>query len=473
MDAIIVGSGPNGLAAAIRLAQAGLQVQLREARPTIGGGVSSSELTLPGYQHDLCSAIHPLGMGSPFLRTLPLHEYGLTWVQPTLPVAHPLDDGTAAWIAHSLAETVEGLGQDGPRWARIFEPLATQWQALADAILGPRPKFSHPFLLARFGLLALLPATLVARGAFQSKAAQALFAGLAAHSILPLEQPISASFGLVLGLLAHAVGWPLPRGGAQQIADALAAHLRSLGGEILTSCPVDSLAELPPARAILFDVAPRHFSRIAGDRLPVAYRRRLERYRHGPGVFKLDYALAGPVPWRAAACQQAGTIHLGGTLAEIAAAERAPWQGRHAERPYVLVAQPSVFDPSRAPAGRHTLWAYCHVPPGSTVDMTDAIERQIERFAPGFRELILARAAHNTATLEAMNPNYVGGDINNGVQDWRQLWTRPVAQWNPYATPVKGLYLCSAATPPGGGVHGMCGFHAAETVLQREFAARK
>ncbi len=470
LDAIIVGSGPNGLAAAIRLAQAGLQVQVREARPTIGGGVSTSELTLPGYQHDLCSAIHPLGMGSPFFRALPLHQYGLTWIQPTLPVAHPLDDGTAAYLAHSLAETAASLGKDGLRWRQIFEPLTDRWQVLADAILAPRPKFSHPFLLARFGSLALLPGASLARLFFQNQAAQALFAGLAAHSILPLERPISASFGLVLGLLAHAVGWPLPRGGAQQLANALAAHLRSLGGEILTDCPVTSLAELPPARAILFDVAPRHFSRIVGDRLPAGFRRRLERYRHGPGIFKLDYALAGPVPWRAEACRQAGTIHLGGTLAEIAAAERAPWQGRHAERPYVLIAQPTVFDPSRAPAGHHTLWAYCHVPHGSTIDMTNAIEQQIERFAPGFGDLILARAVHNSAALEALNPNYVGGDINNGVQDWRQLWTRPVAQWNPYATPMKGLYLCSAATPPGGGVHGMCGFYAAETALQREFA---
>lgn len=469
-DAIVVGAGPNGLACAIRLAQTGLGVALFEGRETVGGGLRTAELTLPGFRHDLCSAIHPLGMGSPFLRTLPLADYGLEWIQPTLPLAHPLDDGTALALHRSLDDTAMSIGEDGRAWRRLFEPLVNSWEQLAPMILGPLPLPRSPVALAQMGVRALWPAQGLAEWVFQTERGRALFAGLAAHSILPLEQILTASFGLVLGILGHAVGWPLPRGGSQQVADALAAHLRTLGGEIVTGHEVVSLAGLPPAQAYIFDVTPRQLLRIAGDRLPNRYRRQLEQFRYGSGVFKIDYALAGPVPWRAPECRLAGTVHLGGTLGEIASAERLVWQGEHPERPYVLVAQQSLFDPTRAPAGKQTLWAYCHVPNGSTVDMSGRIEAQIERFAPGFRDLVLARCVRGPALMEAYNPNYVGGDINGGVQDLGQMWTRPVRRWNPYATPVKGLYLCSSSTPPGGGVHGMCGYHAAEAVLRAQFS---
>lgn len=469
-DAIVVGAGPNGLACAIRLAQAGLRVALFEGRETVGGGLRTAELTLPGFHHDICSAIHPLGIGSPFFRTLPLADYGLEWIQPTLPLAHPLDDGTALALHRSLDDTAAALGEDGNAWRRLFEPLVKSWEQLAPMILGPLPLPRSPVALAQMGVRALWPARGLAEWVFQSERGRALFAGLAAHSILPLEQILTASFGLVLGALGHVMGWPLPRGGSQQIADALAAHFCTLGGEIITSREVASLAELPPARAYILDVTPRQLLRIAGDRLPARYRRQLEQYRYGAGVFKLDYALAGPVPWRAAACGRAGTVHLGGTLEEIARSERLVWQGEHPEHPYVLVAQQSLFDPTRAPAGKQTLWTYCHVPNGSTVDMTARIEAQIERFAPGFRDLVLARSVRGPAQMEAYNPNYIGGDINGGVQDLGQMWTRPVRRWNPYATPAKGLYLCSSSTPPGGGVHGMCGYHAAEAVLRAQFS---
>jgi phytoene dehydrogenase-like protein len=469
-DAIVVGAGPNGLACAIRLAQAGLGVALFEGRETVGGGLRTAELTLPGFRHDICSAIHPLGMGSPFFRSLPLAEYGLEWIQPTLPLAHPLDDGTALALHRSLDDTVAALGEDGNAWRRLFEPLVNSWEQLAPMILGPLPLPRSPIALAQMGVRALWPAQGLAEWVFQTERGRALFAGLAAHSILPLEQILTASFGLVLGTLGHVMGWPLPRGGSQQIADALAAHFRTLGGEIVTGREVRSLDELPPAQAYILDVTPRQLLRIAGKHLPDRYRRQLEQYRYGAGVFKIDYALARPVPWRAAECGQAGTVHLGGMLEEIALSERLVWQGEHPERPYVLVAQQSLFDPTRAPAGNHTLWAYCHVPNGSTVDMTAPIERQIERFAPGFRDLVLARSVRGPAQMEAYNPNYIGGDINGGVQDLGQMWTRPVRRWNPYATPAKGLYLCSSSTPPGGGVHGMCGYHAAEAVLRAQFS---
>ncbi|MEZ4867331.1 MAG: NAD(P)/FAD-dependent oxidoreductase [Caldilineaceae bacterium] len=466
-DAIIVGSGPNGLAAAVTLAQAGCRVLVLEACATIGGGTRTAELTLPGFQHDICSAIHPLGIGSPFFRNLPLADFGLTWIHPTLPVAHPLDDGTGVALQRSLAATAESMGRDGRAWRRLFAPVAEQWEQLGPMLLGPFPLPRHPIALAQMGIRAIWPATALAEWIFREERAKALFAGLAAHAILPLEQMLTAAFGLMLGALGHAVGWPLPRGGAQQIAVALAAYLRSLGGEIVVNHTVQSLAELPPAQAILLDVTPRQVLRLAGDRLPTGYRRQLASYRYGMGVFKVDYALAGPVPWRAPECQQAGTVHLGGTLAEIAASERAVGQGQHPERPYVLVAQQSLFDPTRAPVGKQTLWAYCHVPNASTVEMTARIEGQIERFAPGFRDLILARHVHNTADLEQYNANYIGGDINGGAQDLTQFWTRPAPRLNPYTTPLKGLYLCSSSTPPGGGVHGMCGYHAAQAALHR------
>ena len=465
-DAVVVGAGPNGLAAAITLAQAGRSVLVREASATIGGGTRSAELTLPGFVHDICSAIHPLGMGSPFLKTLPLAEYGLQWIQPDLPLAHPLDDGSAVALAQSLDETAASIGRDGRAWKRLVGPVAADWERLAPIILGPLPAPGHALTLTSFGLRALWPARRLAQTVFREPRARALFAGLSAHAMIPLDDVLTASFGIVLGILAHAVGWPLPRGGAQAIPNALAAHLRHLGGEIETGCEVKALAELPPSRAILLDIAPKAFLRLAGDRLPPGYRRQLEGYRYGPGVFKTDYALSGPVPWRAEEARRAGTVHLGGTLPEIVASERAVARGQHPDAPYVLISQQSLFDPSRAPAGCHTLWAYCHVPNGSTIDRTTAIETQIERFAPGFRDLILARHTHNTAEMEAYNPNYVGGDINNGVQDLRQLWTRPTLQRNPYTTPLPGVFLCSSATPPGGGVHGMCGYHAAQAALR-------
>jgi phytoene dehydrogenase-like protein len=466
-EAIIIGSGPNGLAAAITLAQAGCSVLVLEAKATVGGGLRSAELTLPGFTHDICSAIHPLGVGSPFFRGLPLTQYGLKWIYPPVPVAHPLDDGTAVFLEPSIEATSTALGPDANAYHHLMAPLVADWAKLLPELLGPFPfPPRHPLALARFGLSALRSARGLAESHFKGERARALFAGLAAHSIMPLEKPPTASFGLVLGILGHALGWPLPQGGSQRLADALAAHLQSLGGEIVTNHPVESLDSLPPARLVMFDVSPRQFLRLAGERLPSRYRRQLEKYRYGPGVFKLDWALDGPIPWRAAACSRAGTIHVGGTLPEIAASERAMWHGPPAEKPFVLVVQQSLFDAGRAPSGKHTVWAYCHVPHGSTFDMTGRIEAQIERFAPGFCDLILARHTMSPANFEQYNPNYIGGDINGGVQDFWQLFTRPILRRVPYSTPIKGFYLCSSSTPPGGGVHGMCGYHAARAALR-------
>jgi phytoene dehydrogenase-like protein len=428
--------------------------------------VGSQELTLPGFVQDVGSAIHPLALGSPFFRELPLAEYGLEWIHPDVPLAHPFDDGSEAVLERSLDATVAGLGADGDAYRALMGPTVRDWQALLHEFLGPLRVPRHPFVMARFGLRAIQPAAGLARRSFRGEAARALFAGLAGHSIQPLERPATAAFGLMLGLLAHAVGWPLPRGGAGSITAALVAHLESLGGEVVTDHPVASLDELPPARATLLDVTPRQALRIAGGRLPAGYRRGLERYRYGPGVFKVDWALGGPIPWTAEACRRAGTVHVGGTLDEIAASERDAWRGRHSERPFVLVTQQSLFDGSRAPEGKHTGWAYCHVPHGSTVDMTEPIEAQVERFAPGFRDSVLARHTMNTSALERFDPNLIGGDINGGVQDLEQLFTRPVPHWNPYATPVPGLFLCSSSTPPGGGVHGMGGSFAARAALR-------
>jgi phytoene dehydrogenase-like protein len=463
-DAVVVGAGPNGLAAAIVLARAGRSVLVREANETVGGSARSAELTLPGFVHDVCSAVHPLAAGSPFFRILPLAEHGLEWVSPPAPLAHPFDDGTAAVLERSVEATAVTLGADAGAYRRLMSPLAADWPLLETALLGPPKLPRHPLALARFGLRALRPARRLAEGWFEGARARALFAGLAAHSFLPLEKVPSAAFGLVLGITGHAVGWPFPRGGAQRIADSLASYFRSLGGEIETGARVGSIDELPPARAVLCDVTPRQLVRLAGDRLPAGYRRKLERYAYGPAAYKVDWALDGPVPWRAKECARAGTVHLGGTLEEVAASERAAWRGEHAEKPFVLVAQPSLFDPTRAPAGKHTLWAYCHVPFGSTFDMTERIERQVERFAPGFRDRVLARSVMSPANLERHNANLVGGDINGGAQTIRQLLTRPTLRL--YSTPRKGLYMCSSSTPPGGGVHGMCGHAAARRALR-------
>ena len=466
-DAVIVGAGPNGLSAGITLARAGKSVLLLEAKETIGGGTRSAELTLPGFVHDICSALHPLGVASPFFRDLPLARYGLEWIFPPVCLAHPLDDGTAVLVHGTVEQTAANLGPDAAAYSRLMGPLVAGWQGLLGDLLAPLRVPHYPLLMARFGLAGLLPAVTLARRAFRGERARAVLAGMASHAMMPLSKPATAAFGLVLALVAHAIGWPMARGGSQRIADALGAHFRSLGGQIITGQPVRSMAHLPDARAILFDTSPRQLVQIAGDDLPAGYRRALSRYRYGPGVFKADYALDGPIPWRAEECLRAGTVHVGGTMEEIAAAEAATWQGEHPERPFVLVAQQSLFDLTRAPAGKHTVWAYCHVPHGSAEDMTDRLEAQLERFAPGFRDRILARCTLTAADMEAYNPNYVGGDINAGVQDLRQLFTRPVARLDPYTTPVRGLYLCSSSTPPGGGVHGLCGYYAARAALRR------
>jgi phytoene dehydrogenase-like protein len=464
-DAVVVGSGPNGLAAAITLAQAGHSVLVLEAEQTVGGGTRTAELTLPGFRHDICSTVHPLAAASPFFGQLPLAEYGLEWVYPPAALAHPLDDSSAAVLERSIAATGETMGRDAAAYRRLISPLATNWAKVAPEILGPLRLPRHPLALARLGLFAVWPATVLARLAFRAEPARAVFGGLAGHSMVALDQPVTAAFGLVLAASAHAVGWPVARGGSQAIATALVRYFHLLGGEVAAGVRVRSVDELPPARAVLFDVTPRQLLSIAGDRLPAGYRRALGRYRYGPGVFKVDWALNGPIPWKAAGCLRAATIHLGGTLAQIADSERAVWQGKHPEKPYIILVQPTLFDASRAPEGKHTAWAYCHVPNGSTFDMTERIEAQIERYAPGFRDCILARHVMPPAAMEQHNANYIGGDINGGVQDMWQFYTRPTLRRVPYSTPAKELYLCSSSTPPGGGVHGMCGYFAARAAL--------
>jgi phytoene dehydrogenase-like protein len=469
-DAVVVGAGPNGLAAAIAIAREGRSVLVVEAEPTPGGGTRSEELTLPGYVHDVCSAIHPLTVASPFMRDLPLAEHGLELVHPDAPAAHPLPDGSAAVLERSFDDMRETLGDDARRWEKVFGPLVRNADGLLGDMLGPLRPPRHPIVATRFGLGAIRSAKGLAEARFTGERARALFGGLAAHSMLRLTRTPSAAFGLMLGLTAHSVGWPMARGGSQAIADAMIAHLRSLGGEVETGRRVESLDELPAARALLLDLTPRGVLEVAGPRLPGTYKRLLRRYRYGPGVFKLDWALDGPVPWTAEGCARAATVHLGGTLAEVVASEEAVARGEHSERPYVLFVQQTPWDPTRAPEGKHTAWAYCHVPSGSPVDMTERIEAQVERFAPGFRERVLARSAMGPAEVERRNANYVGGDINGGVQDLFQLFTRPVPRLTPYITPAEGLYICSSATPPGGGVHGMCGYHAARVALRRSLS---
>ena len=466
-DAIVVGSGPNGLAAAIEMSTAGRSVLVLEANDTVGGGARSSELTLPGFVHDVCSAIHPLAAASPFFSTLPLSEHGLEWVYPPASVAHPLDDGSAVMLEGSVEATSDALGRDAGAYRKLFGALVDDWGKLSHELLAPLRPPRHPIAMARFGLRAIRSARGLAESRFKGERARALFAGLSAHSFLPLDRFPSAAFGLVLGTTGHAVGWPMPKGGSQSISNALASYLTSLGGEIALGRRVESMDELEPSRDVLFDLTPRQLSRIAGDRLPDRYRRKLEGYRYGPAAFKLDLALDGPIPWRAPEAARAGTVHLGGTMPEVAASEAAIWRGEVSERPFTLVAQQSLFDTSRAPEGKHTAWAYCHVPNGSTIDMTDRIEAQIERFAPGFRDLILARSVRSPQEIEAHNANCVGGDINGGVQDLRQLFTRPTLRLSPYSTPAPGVYICSSSTPPGGGVHGMCGYFAARAALSR------
>lgn len=465
-DAVVIGSGPNGLGAAITLARAGWSVLVLEAQPTLGGGVRSAELTLPGFVHDICSAIYPMGAASSLFLSLLLHEHGLEWVHPEAPLAHPLDDGSAVLLERSVAATGKHLGEDADAYRRLFGPLVDRAGALFADAVGPLRIPRHPILMTRFGLRSLWSARHLTHRWFRGERARALFAGLAGHQVIPLDLWFSAAVGMMLGVAGHAVGWPLVRGGAQRLTDALVSYFRSLGGEIVANCRVTRLEDLPRHRAVLFDTIPRTMLSVCGEALPARYHRTLQRYRHGPGVFKLDYALDGPIPWKAAECARAGTVHLGGTFEEIATSERDAWEGRHCTRPYMLVAQQSLFDPSRAPAGKHTAWAYCHVPNGSTEDMTDVLEAQLERFAPGFRERVLARHVMSPRWLHEHNENYVGGDISGGAADMWQLFTRPAARIVPYSTPTKGIFLCSSSTPPGGGVHGLGGYFAARAALR-------
>lgn len=468
-DAVVIGSGPNGLSAAITLARRGLSVIVYEAKETVGGGMRSAALTLPGFIHDICSAVHPLGMGSPFFHDLPLHQFGLEWVQPRIPLAHPFDDGSAVILDRSIEITCNGLGIDGGAYKKLMEPFVNEWQALMNDLLGPFHFPERLFLVTRFALLAIQSCIGLSSRWFKEESARALFAGLSAHSVLPLNKPVTAAFGLVLGILGHAVGWPFAKRGSQKIADALASLLGVLGGEIVTNKEIEDLDELPASRVILCDVTPKQLLKIAKDRLPSQYKQRLENYRYGPGVFKIDWALNQQIPWKAKECMHAGTVHVGGCAEEIVRSERDVWENRCPQKPYLILAQPSLFDSTRAPEGKQTAWAYCHVPNGSPVDMTERIESQIERFAPGFKDCILARSTLSAMEMEKYNPNYIGGDINGGVQDLYQLFTRPVMRMIPYSTPVEGLYICSSSTPPGGGVHGMCGYYAASAALKKDF----
>jgi phytoene dehydrogenase-like protein len=461
----VIGAGPNGLSAAIALARARRTVVVYEAQDGIGGGCRSEALTLPGFVHDVCSAVHPMAVASPFFRTLPLSRHGLEWIEPPAMLAHPFDGDTrTAIVERSLPHTAAMLGLDEGAYRRTIGSVATAWPSIEDAVLGPPRLPRHPLALARFGLSAMRSAQRLATREFQSERARGLFAGIAAHAMLPLEMIPTAGVGLVLGAMAHAAGWLFPRGGAQRFADALASYLRSLGGEIVTNARVNTIQELPSAKAILCDLSPRPFLRIAEAALPDKYKRKLERYRYGLAAYKVDWALDGPIPWHDPAVARAGTVHLGGTLQEIAASERDAWNGRDTERPFVLLAQPSLFDASRAPDGKQTAWTYCHVPNGSATNMLPRIEQQIERFAPGFRDRVLARHVTTPADFERRNPNLAGGDIGMGIMDLRQTVARPTLSW--YRTPTRGLYLCSASTPPGVGVHGMCGFFAAQCALR-------
>jgi phytoene dehydrogenase-like protein len=465
-DAIVVGSGPNGLAAAVTLAQAGRSVLVLEGAETIGGGLRSAELTLPGFVHDVCASIHALAPISPFFQNLPADRVGLEWICPPLPCAHPLDGGRAAVLHRSLEDTASELGDDRHAYQRLFGPLAPDADYLFPQVLGPLRVPRRPIAMMKFGLPAIRSAEAIARR-FSTREARALFAGMAAHSILPFDRALSGGMGLMLALSAHASGWPICRGGSHQVARRLAEYAVSLGTEIVVNSPVCSLDELPASRVVLLDVVPRTALRIVGDAWPAGYRRRLAKFRHGLGVAKVDWALDGPIPWSNPICARAGTVHVGGTFEEIAEAESGPWRGIHVKRPFVLVTQPSLFDPTRAPPGMHTAWGYCHVPAGSTESMTERIEAQVERFAPGFRQRILARRATSPVEWEVYNPNYVGGDITGGAMDLWQAFARPLPRWNPYATPNPRLFLCSSSTPPGPGIHGMCGFHAASAALRR------
>lgn len=470
-DAVVVGSGPNGLAAAILMQQKGLAVLLIEGKDTIGGGMRTAELTLPGYLHDICSAIHPLAVASPFFETLPLADHGLKYIFPELPVAHPFDNGKAATIRGTVEETANLLGIDSDTYIKLIKPQVNNWPLIVQDVLAPLHYPKHPLAMAQFGVKALTSATYLSK-TFKTEEAKGLFAGMAAHSIQPLTNLTTSAAALVLMITAHKRGWPIPNGGSQQIANALASYFISLGGKIETKTYITAMEQLPSANVVLFDVTPKQLLQIAGHRFSSVYKWQMERYRYGMGVYKVDWALSEPIPFAAPNCRQAGTIHIGNTFDEIALGEQQIWKGKTPEKPFVLLAQPSVFDDSRAPIGKHTAWAYCHVPKGSIVNMTDIIEDQVERFAPGFKQTILAKHTMNTVQIEEYNPNYIGGDINGGVLDLAQLFTRPALRWSPYRTSAKGIYICSSSTPPGGGVHGMCGYHAAKRALSDIFNYR-
>jgi phytoene dehydrogenase-like protein len=465
-NACVIGAGPNGLAAAIVLAQRGVKVQVLEAEPEPGGAARTLELTLPGFLHDFGSAVYPFAAGSPFFSSLPLSKHGLEWIHSPCPLAHPFDDGTAITLERDLRDTESSLREDGKTWWRLMRPFAGHWPELSSEVLRPIHVLSwHPWLLARFGVVAFPSAQTLWRILFRNERTKALFAGLAAHSFLSLHEPLSAAFGVLLGAAAHAVGWPIPRGGAQSLTNALCNHLASLGGEIKTSARVEKLDSLPKYDVTLCDVTPFQLVRLATSRLSTRYTLRLAKYRYGPAAFKVDYALRCPIPWKAPECSRAATVHLGGSAEEIADSEATMRGGRHSDRPFVLLAQPSLFDPTRAPALKHTAWAYCHVPNGSQFDMLETMEAQIERFAPGFRECVLARRVFSPAGLQKMDANLIGGDISGGSMDLKQFLFRPT--WRHYATSARDIYLCSSSTPPGGGVHGMCGYHAARLALSR------
>jgi phytoene dehydrogenase-like protein len=468
-DVVVIGSGPNGLASAVATARAGLHTLVVEAKEAPGGGMRTAALTAPGFLHDVCSSVHPLAAASPWFRRLALDELGLQWIQPPAPVAHVLAHGRVAMLERSLDDTAAQLGRDGRAYRDLLAPYVEHFDALLDMILAPLRPPAHPVLLARFGLDAIHSMRVLARRRFRGEEAGALLAGIAAHAMIPLENLASASFGLVLAIAGHAVGWPLARGGSRAIGDALVARLRQLGGELALDTPITTFDQLPPARAYMFDVTPRQLLAIAGDRLPSRYRARLARFRYGPGVFKMDWALRAPVPWTDPQLARTATVHLSGSVDELARAEHAVHHGRLPERPFVLFVQPTLFDPSRAPPGMHVAWAYCHVPHASPIDASEAIESHIESFAPGFRDVIVERATKNAIEIEQYNANYVGGDINGGISDLRQLFFRPIASADPYATPTPNIFICSSSTPPGGGVHGMCGYWAARSVLHRVF----
>lgn len=468
-DAVVVGSGPNGLAAAITLAKQGLKVVVLEGAEQPGGGTRTQELTLPGFHHDVCSAIHPMALASPFFQGLQMERFGLEWVHPEVPVAHPLDGGQAVLMHRSVAHTAEALGADASAYFQLMQTLVSKWEYIDREVLGPLSFPRRPFSLAWFGLHALWPAKAFLYRWFQNPKTRALLAGIAAHSTLPLEWMPSMSVGLVMGVVGHRFGWPLARGGSQAITRAMVEILERMGGKVVCGQWVRDWKEIPPSRLLMLDLTPAQFLELAGNRLPWYYRQQLRHFRGSPGVFKLDYALSGPVPWKNPEVGRSATVHLGGTLEELCVSERAVWKGRVPTRPYVLVAQPSLFDETRAPQGKHVLWAYCHVPRGCTQDMTEFIEAQIERFAPGFRDTILHRSSLDPAAMQAYNPNYRAGDISGGALLLQQIFTRPTPRWNPYSTPLKGVYLCSSSTPPGGGVHGMCGYHAALSAYRKHF----